>query len=109
MKPGSPVGQGLTARQAELLAYLRSRSDTPSFEEMKVALGIKSKSGVHRLIDALAERGFIERLHYRARSIRVLENPTHGLAPLSQYPTVLLELELARRAKSQPLYSRPSA
>ena len=46
----------------------------PSFEEMKVALNLKSKSGIHRLITALEERGFLRRLPHRARSIELLKS-----------------------------------
>ena len=66
----------LTRKQHELLTYIQDRlQDTgvsPSFEEMKEALALKSKSGVHRLISALEERGFIRRLPNRARALEVL-------------------------------------
>ena len=66
----------LTAKQLKLLEYLRQslkeNSVSPSFEEMKLALGLKSKSGIHRLITALEERGFIKRLHNKARAINIL-------------------------------------
>ena len=69
----------LTAKQHELLLYINERlSETgvsPSFEEMKEALDLKSKSGVHRLISALEERGFIRRLPNRARALEVLRMP----------------------------------
>ena len=62
----------LTAKQHELLMFINQRLDesgiSPSFEEMKEALDLKSKSGVHRLIGALEERGFIRRLVNRART-----------------------------------------
>jgi len=65
---------GLTAKQAELLSFLRYRDaagHTPSFDEMKVALDLASKSGVHRLLTALEERGYITRTHNRTRAIHV--------------------------------------
>ena len=66
----------LTAKQLKLLEYLKQsfkeNSVSPSFEEMKLALGLKSKSGIHRLITALEERGFIKRLHNKARAINIL-------------------------------------
>ncbi|RKF23292.1 transcriptional repressor LexA [Altericroceibacterium spongiae] len=66
----------LTAKQHELLRFIQHRLDetgiSPSFEEMKDALELKSKSGVHRLISALEERGFIRRLPNRARALEVL-------------------------------------
>jgi repressor LexA len=69
----------LTRKQHELLHYINERlSETgvsPSFEEMKDALDLKSKSGVHRLISALEERGFIRRLANRARALEVLRMP----------------------------------
>lgn len=69
----------LTRKQHDLLCYIHDRlSETgvsPSFEEMKEALDLKSKSGVHRLISALEERGFIRRLPNRARALEVLKMP----------------------------------
>ncbi len=69
----------LTKKQQELLVFIdeRLKSDgvSPSFEEMKEALNLKSKSGVHRLINALEERSFIRRLPNRARALEVLQLP----------------------------------
>lgn len=69
----------LTAKQHELLHFIQQKLDTsgisPSFEEMKEALGLKSKSGIHRLISALEERGFLRRLPNRARALEVLKIP----------------------------------
>jgi repressor LexA len=69
----------LTAKQHELLYFIQERLDSsgisPSFEEMKEALGLKSKSGIHRLISALEERGFLRRLPNRARALEVLKVP----------------------------------
>ncbi|MGQ0659833.1 transcriptional repressor LexA [Sphingosinicella sp.] len=69
----------LTRKQQELLLYidakLKEGGVSPSFEEMKEALDLKSKSGVHRLISALEERGFIRRLPNRARALEVLKVP----------------------------------
>jgi len=66
----------LTRKQLELLDFIRERvaaeGVAPSFDEMKDALGLRSKSGIHRLIVALEERGFIRRLAHRARAIEVL-------------------------------------
>lgn len=75
----------LTRKQHELLLYINERLSeagvSPSFEEMKDALDLKSKSGVHRLISALEERGFIKRLANRARALEVLRMPeTKGAA-----------------------------
>jgi repressor LexA len=72
----------LTAKQHELLLFIqRKLEDTgisPSFEEMKEALELKSKSGVHRLISALEERGFLRRLPNRARALEVLRQPENA-------------------------------
>lgn len=72
----------LTRKQHELLMFIHDRlSETgvsPSFEEMKDALDLKSKSGVHRLITALEERGFIMRLANRARALEVVKMPERG-------------------------------
>ncbi|HYJ29366.1 MAG TPA: transcriptional repressor LexA [Allosphingosinicella sp.] len=69
----------LTRKQHELLIYIDKRLGedgvSPSFEEMKDALDLKSKSGVHRLISALEERGFIHRLPNRARALEVTRMP----------------------------------
>ncbi len=69
----------LTRKQHELLSFieerLRDSGVSPSFEEMKDALGLKSKSGVHRLIGALEERGFLKRLPNRARALEVVRTP----------------------------------
>lgn len=69
----------LTAKQHELLLFIQRKLEetgiSPSFEEMKEALDLKSKSGVHRLISALEERGFIRRLANRARALEVLKQP----------------------------------
>lgn len=69
----------LTRKQHELLCFIHDRlaesGVSPSFEEMKEALDLKSKSGVHRLISALEERGFIRRLPNRARALEVLRVP----------------------------------
>src|SRR5215510_11046035 len=69
----------LTRKQRELLKFIQERLGetgiSPSFDEMKEALGLKSKSGVHRLITGLEERGFIKRLPHRARALDVVRLP----------------------------------
>ena len=76
----------LTKKQHELLTFISAKLQetgfSPSFEEMKEALNLKSKSGIHRLITALEERGFIRRLPHRARALEVLRLPDSG--PVSQ-------------------------
>lgn len=85
----------LTRKQRELLdyigAFVATEGAAPSFEEMKDALGLKSKSGVHRLVSALEERGFIRRLPNRARAIEPIN-------PLATIPTRELQAEIDRRA-----------
>ncbi len=72
----------LTQKQKELLLFIHERMQAdgvpPSFDEMKDALDLKSKSGIHRLITALVERGFIRRLPHRARAIEVIKLPEGG-------------------------------
>jgi repressor LexA len=69
----------LTRKQYELLVYidrhLKETGFSPSFEEMKDALNLKSKSGIHRLISALEERGYLARRHHRARALDILRLP----------------------------------
>ena len=69
----------LTRKQLDLLAFINKRMQKdgvpPSFDEMKEALDLRSKSGIHRLITALEERGFIRRLAHRARAIEVVKLP----------------------------------
>lgn len=75
----------LTRKQHELLCFIHDRLNetgvSPSFEEMKDALDLKSKSGVHRLIRALEERSFIRRLPNRARALEVVRMPERVIAP----------------------------
>ena len=82
----------LTRKQAELLRYiddqLRATGISPSFEEMKDAMDLRSKSGVHRLITALVERGFLARHANRARALEVLRLP-EGLKRGSTVPATL--------------------
>ena len=95
----------LTRKQHELVCFIHDRlaetGVSPSFEEMKDALDLKSKSGVHRLISALEERGFIRRLPNRARALEVIKMPERGgdSRPISSSNVV----NLAPRAKSPPV------
>lgn len=88
----------LTSKQKELLLFIHERMQAdgvpPSFDEMKDALDLKSKSGIHRLITALVERGFIRRLPHRARAIEVLKLPESAAAVQSP--------EALRRVGFQP-------
>lgn len=87
----------LTRKQHELLLFIHERLGqggvSPSFDEMKDALGLKSKSGIHRLITGLEERGFIRRLPHRARALEVLRLP-EGMEAVRARP--------AARPKFQP-------
>jgi repressor LexA len=83
----------LTAKQHELLMFINERLGrtgvSPSFDEMREALDLKSKSGVHRLISALEERSFIRRLPNRARALEVLKLPeVKPAAPVAAKPVV---------------------
>ena len=93
----------LTRKQHELLVFidghLKSTGFSPSFEEMKTALDLKSKSGIHRLISALEERGFLARRRHRARALEVLRLP-------SEHPPGSLENETA--AARQPVPFLPT-
>jgi repressor LexA len=88
----------LTRKQYELLMFVHQRLKEagvpPSFEEMKEALDLRSKSGIHRLITALEERGFIRRLPHRARALEVVKlpesvRPSLALAPKRFSPNVI--------------------
>lgn len=83
----------LTKKQHELLCFINDRLETtgisPSFEEMKDALDLKSKSGIHRLISALEERGFLRRLPNRARALEILKMPDGAVTGKgSHQPTI---------------------
>lgn len=99
----------LTKKQRELLIYIHEHMSgddiAPSFEEMKDALGLKSKSGIHRLITGLVERGYLERLPHRARALAIKKLPD-GLKtaedsppppaqiPAYQIPDTMMEIPL---------------
>jgi repressor LexA len=102
----------LTTKQKELLVFidarLRETGVPPSFEEMKEALALQSKSGVHRLIMALEERGFIRRLPHRARAIEVIKVPdamTDGTQRRSTFSPSVIE----GSGRRQPQLSPPPA
>ena len=94
----------LTRKQHELLMFIHERLKEsgipPSFDEMKEALDLASKSGIHRLITALEERGFIRRLPNRARALEVLRLPESiapGLNPSRKFSPSVIEGSLGRR------------
>ena len=76
----------LTKKQYDLLMFIHKRVQrdgvSPSFDEMKEALDLRSKSGIHRLITALEERGFIRRLAHRARAVEIIRLPDNVDDPL---------------------------
>ncbi|MGC6511366.1 MAG: transcriptional repressor LexA [Parvibaculales bacterium] len=94
----------LTKKQLELLLFINERLKesgvAPSFDEMKAALDLKSKSGIHRLITALEERGFIRRLAHRARALEVVKlpesiSPSLGALPRqTSEPTSVTSLDI---------------
>src|SRR5512132_430672 len=105
----------LTAKQHELLLFIQKRLGqtgiSPSFDEMREALDLKSKSGVHRLISALEERGFIRRLPNRARALEVMKLP-EASAPAASATVVPLRPAVAAPANDTidlPLHGRIAA
>ena len=96
----------LTRKQHELLLFIHERlKETgipPSFDEMKEALDLASKSGIHRLITALEERGFIRRLPNRARALEVLRLPELDRARPQRREEILAE-----RHPGQPWRGKP--
>ncbi len=90
----------LTKKQKNLLLFinkkLRSSGVSPSYEEMKLSLNLKSKSGIHRLISALEERDFIRRLPNRARALEVLKLPEGGI--VASAPSTVVSMPEARAA-----------
>ncbi|WP_458790432.1 transcriptional repressor LexA [Yoonia sp. MH D7] len=83
----------LTKKQLDLLGFIHKRVQRdgipPSFDEMKEALDLKSKSGIHRLITALEERGFIRRLAHRARALEIVKLPDSMLPKTGFSPRVI--------------------
>ncbi|MBS1096320.1 transcriptional repressor LexA [Gluconobacter sphaericus] len=93
----------LTRKQHQLLLYiddhLRRTGYSPSFDEMKDALELRSKSGIHRLISALEERGFLRRHHHRARALEVLRLPNMGTEVTAATGTAFLPAVLNQGQK----------
>ena len=87
----------LTRKQHELLGFidrhLKQTGFSPSFDEMKDALNLRSKSGIHRLISALEERGFLSRRHHRARALEVLRLPEQSTGENGLQPGMAMETE----------------
>jgi repressor LexA len=103
----------LTRKQSELLTYIHERlaesGISPSFEEMKDALALKSKSGVHRLISALEERGFIRRLPNRARALEVVRMPDARAVIASAARAPVTPPQAANDVIELPLHGRIAA
>ena len=115
----------LTAKQRELIVFIQQRLEetgiSPSFEEMKEALDLKSKSGVHRLISALEERGFLRRLPNRARALEVIRQPgdttparaaapaTDNVVPMVPPPARVAASVAANDVVELPLHGRIAA
>ncbi|WMS41320.1 transcriptional repressor LexA [Acuticoccus sp. MNP-M23] len=101
----------LTKKQYDLLMFIHQRMTEsgvpPSFEEMKDALDLKSKSGIHRLITALEERGFIRRLPNRARALEVLRLPDSIQPPARQKGFSPSVIEGSNRPAERVNFSRP--
>ncbi len=101
----------LTSKQRELLLFidgrLKENGVSPSFDEMREALDLKSKSGVHRLISALEERGFIRRLPNRARALEVVKLPETRSATVT--PIRPAVLAAANDTMEIPLHGRIAA
>ena len=97
----------LTRKQHELIRFIQVRLEetgiSPSFEEMKEALDLKSKSGVHRLISALEERGFIRRLPNRARALEVLRQPDDAPRSIKPAADLVIDNVIPLRAPTAPL------
>ncbi|MEN3930792.1 transcriptional repressor LexA [Microvirga sp. W0021] len=100
----------LTRKQHDLLCFINERlmeaGVPPSFEEMKEALDLKSKSGIHRLITALEERGFIRRLPNRARALEVIKMP-EGAASRPKFKPTVVEGGLTAERIAAPI-SKPT-
>ncbi|MEO0411267.1 MAG: transcriptional repressor LexA [Pseudomonadota bacterium] len=106
----------LTPKQHDLLLFIHKRLEesgvSPSFDEMKDALGLKSKSGIHRLITALEERGFIRRLAHRARALEVIKLP-EAYTPKSDSNVIVGPFRLKKQEERSevevPLHGRIAA
>ncbi|MFG6079375.1 transcriptional repressor LexA [Paracoccus litorisediminis] len=116
----------LTRKQIQLLEFIQARMARdgvpPSFDEMKLALDLRSKSGIHRLVTALEERGFIRRLPHRARALEILRLPDNlskgagfqprviaGSAPERPAPAPRGAMEVAISAVELPVMGRIAA
>lgn len=108
----------LTRKQKDLLYLIRDRlvaeGVPPSFDEMKTALGLRSKSGIHRLITGLEERGFVRRLPHRARALEILRLPDDADETATSIKTKVRDtvrgvVQTVLEPLSLPLYGRIAA
>jgi repressor LexA len=103
----------LTRKQHELLCFIHDKlaesGVSPSFEEMKDALDLKSKSGVHRLISALEERQFIRRLPNRARALEIMRMPEAGERKATPAAKVSIPVAANENVLEIPLHGRIAA
>lgn len=104
----------LTKKQRDLLAFIHKRMQKdgvpPSFEEMKDALDLRSKSGIHRLITALEERGFLRRLPHKARALEILKLPEGISSAPAHRPTPAPVSDMpAAAARELPVMGRIAA
>lgn len=102
----------LTRKQHKLLlfidSHLKQTGFSPSFDEMREAMGLRSKSGIHRLISGLEERGFLRRHHHRARALEVIQLPEME----EELPTNVIRGSFTRQKQESvkiPLYGRIAA
>src|SRR5512147_1544689 len=99
----------LTRKQNELLLFINKRLNeagvSPSFDEMKEALKLRSKSGIHRLITGLEERGFLRRLPHRARALQVLKLP-EAMASLTPATVTALPVAAGLREAREPFHAQ---
>ena len=101
----------LTPKQHKLLMYIddfiKQTGHSPSFEEMKEAVGLKSKSGIHAMLNSLEERGFIRKLAHRARALEVIKTPSQdALSSLTSIANDNLEADFSLQI---PLYGKIAA
>jgi repressor LexA len=107
----------LTRKQHELLMFINQRLAStgvaPSFDEMKDALRLRSKSGIHRLISGLEERGFIRRLPHRARALEVVKLPGESAAPptgeRSRFSPTVIRGDFAAALPGAPIVAAETA
>ena len=103
----------LTPKQKQLLLFINERIEAtgvpPSFDEMKEALELKSKSGIHRLIMALEERGFIRRLPHRARALEVTKMPERGRNAFAERPRGIFTPTVIEGTKRSSFEESPQA